>query len=125
MSRDQGYGIDRARQDLAFTPSVDFDAGMAATLRWVESEEGRREHPVMKLAPTLRESSSANSARIASTTRVAVRRSIASGRRSSAATSRRAPVPLPGRGLRFDEQPYTRMAPLVEGVLAALRPTFD
>ena len=35
------------------------------------------------------------------------------------------PVLLPGRGLRFDEQPYTRMAPLVEGVLAALRPTLD
>jgi len=45
MSRDQGYGIDRARQDLSFTPSVDFDAGMAATLRWVESDEGRASIP--------------------------------------------------------------------------------
>ncbi|MEO8548913.1 MAG: aminotransferase class I/II-fold pyridoxal phosphate-dependent enzyme [Kofleriaceae bacterium] len=45
MSRDQGYGIDRARQDLAFTPSVDFDAGMAATLRWLESDEGRASVP--------------------------------------------------------------------------------
>jgi nucleoside-diphosphate-sugar epimerase len=45
MSRDQGYGIDRARQDLSFTPSVDFAAGMAATLRWVESDEGRASIP--------------------------------------------------------------------------------
>jgi len=35
------------------------------------------------------------------------------------------PVLLPGRGLRLREEPYTRMAPLVEGVLAAIRPTLD
>src|SRR3569623_1996176 len=35
------------------------------------------------------------------------------------------PMLLPGRGLRLREEPYTRMAPLVEGVLAAIRPTLD
>ncbi|MEO8548912.1 MAG: alpha/beta fold hydrolase [Kofleriaceae bacterium] len=35
------------------------------------------------------------------------------------------PVLLPGRGLRLREQPYTSMAPLVDGVVAALRPTLD
>ena len=41
MSRDQAYGIERARQDLSFTPSVDFETGVAACLRWLESDEGR------------------------------------------------------------------------------------
>jgi nucleoside-diphosphate-sugar epimerase len=45
MSRDQAYGIDRARQDLAFTPSVDFDTGLGATLGWLASDEGRARVP--------------------------------------------------------------------------------
>jgi nucleoside-diphosphate-sugar epimerase len=45
MSRDQAYGIDRARQDLAFTPAVDFDAGLAASLAWLDSDEGRASVP--------------------------------------------------------------------------------
>lgn len=35
------------------------------------------------------------------------------------------PVLLPGRGLRLREEPYTSMAPLVDGVLAAITPTLD
>ncbi len=35
------------------------------------------------------------------------------------------PVLLPGRGLRLREEPYTSMAPLVEGVLAAIMPALD
>ncbi len=35
------------------------------------------------------------------------------------------PVLLPGRGLRLREQPYTSMRRLVDGVLAAIRPTLD
>ncbi len=35
------------------------------------------------------------------------------------------PVLLPGRGLRLREEPYTSMAPLVDGVLAAIEPTLD
>ncbi len=45
MSRDQAYGIDRARQDLAFTPTVSFDAGLAACLQWLDSDEGRASVP--------------------------------------------------------------------------------
>ncbi|HSN25873.1 MAG TPA: aminotransferase class I/II-fold pyridoxal phosphate-dependent enzyme, partial [Kofleriaceae bacterium] len=45
MSRDQAYGIDRARQDIAFTPAVGFDAGIAASLRWLDSDEGRASVP--------------------------------------------------------------------------------
>ncbi len=35
------------------------------------------------------------------------------------------PVLLPGRGLRLREQPYTSMAPLLDGVLTAIEPTLD
>ena len=45
MCRDQAYAIDRAREDLSFTPSVDFDAGLAATLDWLRSDEGRTSVP--------------------------------------------------------------------------------
>ncbi|HSN24945.1 MAG TPA: alpha/beta fold hydrolase, partial [Kofleriaceae bacterium] len=35
------------------------------------------------------------------------------------------PVLLPGRGIRLREEPYTSMAPLVEGVLDAIVPALD
>jgi nucleoside-diphosphate-sugar epimerase len=41
LSRDQGYPIDRAKRDFGFSCSVSFAEGIARSLAWLDSEEGR------------------------------------------------------------------------------------
>ncbi|MFF7394348.1 NAD-dependent epimerase/dehydratase family protein [Streptomyces scabiei] len=42
FDRDQSYGIARAQEDFGFKSEVDFAEGMRRTLRWLDSDEGRR-----------------------------------------------------------------------------------
>ncbi|MCP9949840.1 aminotransferase class I/II-fold pyridoxal phosphate-dependent enzyme [Actinomadura madurae] len=41
LERDQSYPIDRAREDFGFKGEVAFEEGMARTIEWLESPEGR------------------------------------------------------------------------------------
>ena len=41
LGRDQGYGIDRAVNELGFTSRISFEEGMARTIEWLQSPEGQ------------------------------------------------------------------------------------
>ena len=41
--RNQGYSIEKAKQDFGFRSHVSFDEGMERTLTWLASEDGQRE----------------------------------------------------------------------------------
>ncbi|NKZ06728.1 type I polyketide synthase [Actinomadura latina] len=43
LERDQSYPIDRAREDFGFKSEVSFEEGMARTIAWLESPEGREQ----------------------------------------------------------------------------------
>ncbi len=45
MIRSQGYAIDKAQRDFGLTAPVSFEEGMARTLAWLDTEEGRRMAP--------------------------------------------------------------------------------